>query len=68
MGTCRAPERICLGCGRTTEEIAAWGALDEAERQRIMREVLPGRCARLAGTHRPLAGNRCGEPWHDPWP
>jgi len=36
---------LCIGCGRTLREIASWGAMDEAQRQRIMAE-LP---ARLAG-------------------
>lgn len=30
---------LCLGCGRTLGEIAAWGALAEAERQAIMAEL-----------------------------
>jgi len=28
--------RQCLGCGRTLEEIGAWGSLDEAARRAIM--------------------------------
>jgi uncharacterized protein len=28
--------RLCIGCGRTTDEIAAWGGLDEATRRAIM--------------------------------
>ena len=42
VGACRLNERgICVGCGRTVEQIAAWGEMDEIERQRIMR-VLAG--------------------------
>lgn len=33
---------ICRGCRRTLAEIAAWGAMPEAERQRIM-AILPAR-------------------------
>lgn len=33
---------LCLGCGRTIEEIARWSAMSEAERARVMAE-LPGR-------------------------
>ena len=33
---------LCLGCGRTIEEIARWSAMSEAERRRIMAE-LPAR-------------------------
>lgn len=34
--------RICVGCHRTTEEIASWSRLSDDERSRIMAE-LPGR-------------------------
>ena len=27
---------LCVGCGRTTEEIAGWAAMGEAERRAIM--------------------------------
>jgi len=27
---------LCVGCGRTTAEIAVWGALNEPERRAIM--------------------------------
>lgn len=27
---------LCLGCGRTRAEIAAWGGLSEPERQMVM--------------------------------
>ncbi len=27
---------LCVGCGRTVEEIARWGAMDEAERLAVM--------------------------------
>lgn len=30
---------LCLGCGRTLAEIAQWGAMSEAERQRVMAEL-----------------------------
>jgi uncharacterized protein len=37
---------LCVGCGRTLEEIGRWLALDNAERRRIMDE-LPERIARM---------------------
>jgi len=40
---------LCLGCGRTIEELARWSAMTEAERKRIMAE-LPSR--RAAGSSR----------------
>ncbi|MFN3657962.1 MAG: DUF1289 domain-containing protein [Pseudolabrys sp.] len=36
--------RLCLGCGRTVEEIAGWSAMSAAERRRILDE-LPARLA-----------------------
>lgn len=35
---------LCIGCGRTLKEIAAWGGLEEARRREIMAE-LAGRLA-----------------------
>jgi uncharacterized protein len=37
---------LCLGCGRSLEEIARWSALDDAERVRIM-ALLPARLEHL---------------------
>ncbi|RDV02395.1 DUF1289 domain-containing protein [Undibacter mobilis] len=31
--------RLCLGCGRTMDEIAAWAGMVPAERRRIMNEL-----------------------------
>ncbi len=46
IGVCRiGPQGLCLGCARTLEEIAAWGSLSAAERERIMEELLPLRQA-----------------------
>lgn len=36
--------KLCRGCGRTIEEIAAWGSMPNVERQRIM-ATLPARLA-----------------------
>jgi predicted Fe-S protein YdhL (DUF1289 family) len=38
---------LCIGCGRTVDEIARWGSMSAADRTRIMAE-LPAR--RLTGT------------------
>ena len=35
---------LCVGCGRTVGEIAAWSAMSDAERSRVMAE-LPARLA-----------------------
>lgn len=39
--------RLCLGCWRTLDEIAAWGAMPESERLAVMAR-LPERRTRLA--------------------
>ena len=39
-------DQVCLGCHRTLEEIVRWRELGEAERLRLMREVLPSRANR----------------------
>lgn len=38
---------LCVGCGRTLREIAAWGSYDEPRRLQIMAE-LPARLAAAA--------------------
>ena len=38
--------KVCVGCLRTLPEIAGWGRLNEAERERIMAE-LPARRGRV---------------------
>jgi uncharacterized protein len=30
---------LCLGCGRTLDEIARWGSMSDAERERVMAEL-----------------------------
>lgn len=46
IGICKLDDRgYCLGCLRTGEEIARWRGLDDRERLRLMRDVLPTRKA-----------------------
>jgi predicted Fe-S protein YdhL (DUF1289 family) len=40
---------LCIGCGRTLKEIAAWGGLAETERREIM-ATLPARLAKAQQT------------------
>ncbi|HZL39112.1 MAG TPA: DUF1289 domain-containing protein [Pseudolabrys sp.] len=42
--TLDARSGLCLGCGRTVDEIARWTAMSTAERVRVIGE-LPGRLA-----------------------
>ena len=41
-----AKSGLCRGCGRNTDEIAAWGRMNETERARVM-ALLPLRLASL---------------------
>jgi len=45
-GLCRIDDATdrCQGCARTLDEIARWGVMSRAERDRVMRE-LPARIA-----------------------
>ena len=40
--------RLCIGCGRSIDEIARWAGLGGTDRRRIMTQ-LPGRLAGLCG-------------------
>lgn len=44
VGVCTidAPSGLCAGCGRTIDEIVAWGGLSQAERVAVM-AMLPTR-------------------------
>jgi uncharacterized protein len=46
--TLDARSGLCLGCGRTIEEIARWTALSAAERARVMAELPSRLTARAA--------------------
>ena len=37
--TLDARSGLCLGCGRTIDEIARWSRMSEAERARIMEDL-----------------------------
>jgi predicted Fe-S protein YdhL (DUF1289 family) len=46
IGVCEIDaEGLCRGCHRTLDEIARWSALGDAERARLMNEILPRRAA-----------------------
>ena len=51
--TLDAASGLCTGCGRTLDEIARWGSMDEPERLRIM-ATLAERLGRLAAGSRRL--------------
>jgi uncharacterized protein len=46
--------RLCIGCGRSLDEIARWIDLTDAERTQIMAE-LPARLAATGGAKAALA-------------
>jgi len=44
VGICSLDDRgLCMGCRRTTAEIARWGQMNDDERLRLMELVLPQR-------------------------
>jgi uncharacterized protein len=53
--------RLCVGCGRTLDEIAQWSALTDGERARLMAE-LPRRVALLAAAKDAAADHVRGMP------
>lgn len=52
--------RICMGCYRSIEEIAAWGAMTPEARRAVMAE-LPGRAHLVNPTRRGGRAGRHGE-------
>ena len=50
--------RICIGCHRTSDEIAGWARLTDQERREIM-DVLPDRKSLLPGRR---GGRRARQP------
>jgi predicted Fe-S protein YdhL (DUF1289 family) len=53
--TLDARARLCLGCGRTLEEIAGWSAMSAGERSQIMAE-LPARLTAYNQSEHTAAG------------
>lgn len=39
VDVCEVEDGECTACGRSLEQIAAWGSLSEAERQEIMDDL-----------------------------
>ena len=50
-------ERLCMGCYRTSAEIASWSRLTPAERREVM-DDLPARGLRVEGARPPRRGGR----------
>ncbi|MCG8536311.1 MAG: DUF1289 domain-containing protein [Pseudomonadales bacterium] len=36
---CLNPDDVCIGCGRTLEEIKSWTSYSDAEKKRILQEA-----------------------------
>jgi predicted Fe-S protein YdhL (DUF1289 family) len=51
--------RLCLGCHRSVEEIAAWGRMSPAERRAVMAE-LPARADKVRPVRRGGRRGRIG--------
>ena len=39
VNVCKVEDNVCIGCGRTLEEIAHWTAMTNEERQEINERV-----------------------------
>ena len=39
---CALDDGLCVGCGRTVDEIAAWQSMCDDERERIVRAIRDG--------------------------
>jgi len=39
MSVCKIVEGICVGCGRTKEEICMWMQMDDNERMTVMQRL-----------------------------
>ena len=39
IGICRLADGICVGCGRTLDEIARWSRMDDDERAAVVARV-----------------------------
>jgi predicted Fe-S protein YdhL (DUF1289 family) len=57
ISVCRidAATGLCVGCLRTLDEIAAWGALDDAARRRVWQAIALRRAKRGADGEPPQA-------------
>ncbi len=51
------PSGLCVGCGRTLDEIAAWSVLDDAAKRAVW-ALLPARLASLPPEARPAQDAR----------
>lgn len=62
IGVCRIDPmlRLCVGCGRTLDEIGRWARLSDPERRHIMEACLPARLPKLRRQRRAL-GLEAGE-------
>ena len=49
---------VCLGCYRTLDEIAAWGGMTDAERERVMSSLPERRKTQESGTDHVCPGAR----------
>ncbi len=43
VNVCRLDGGICVGCGRTIAEIAAWSSMNDAERRMVLRRIAKAR-------------------------
>ena len=39
---CALENGLCVGCGRTVDEIASWGSMSDDEREAVVRAIRDG--------------------------
>ena len=40
---CRIADGVCVGCGRTLDEIARWGRMEDDERAAVVARIEPAK-------------------------
>ena len=38
---CKLKDDVCIGCGRTKDEITRWTKMTDAEREEVMKRIVP---------------------------
>ena len=39
IGVCRLENEVCVGCGRTTDEVVGWYDMSDAEKQTVLNRL-----------------------------
>jgi predicted Fe-S protein YdhL (DUF1289 family) len=39
VSICKVEDNLCIGCGRTLDEIASWTTMTQAQRQEVLERI-----------------------------